>query len=100
MSSQDHSISLLEAAEMTKRFRDANPQAIKAGKFSKEAIASLTSEVGYEGLRIYYAETAAGENALVLVAVDAAGNDLYNGYLADHMKMDPPITSSPNPLNS
>jgi hypothetical protein len=100
--STEHSIPLAEAAELTKNYRDANPGpgTIKAGKFSKEAIDAVMAPATCVGMRIYYGQEAGGDSTLVLVGVDAAGNDLTTEYIADRMKKDPPYSSNPNALNS
>ena len=98
--STTHSISLAEAAELTKNYRDAHPGEIRAGKFSKEAIDAVMAPTACVGMRIYYGETNSGKPSLVLVGVDASGNDLTTDFIADHMMDDPPYSSTPNPLNS
>jgi hypothetical protein len=100
MSTNPHHITLAEAAEMTKNYRDANPGATLAGRFSKQAVEELFLDPLSVGMRVYNGINAAGEQSLVLVGVDAAGNDLYNGPLEDRMSQFPPETVAPNPLNS
>ena len=98
--STPHSIPLAEAAELTKNYRDANPGAIIAGKFSKAAVEELFADPLSVGMRVYYGIDDSGKKSLVLVGVDASGNDLYNGPIQDHMTTTPPEPIAPNPLNS
>jgi hypothetical protein len=99
--SEDHSISLPEAAELTKNYRDANPPGVTIGHFfGMDAINSILAQPGCVGIRIYYAQDGAGDKKLVLTGVDAAENDLYTGELAEHGTPCPPTCGSVNPLNS
>lgn len=100
MIANPHHITLAAAAELTKNFRDTNPGEILAGRFSKAAVEELFLDPLSVGMRAYNGIDAAGEQSLVLVGVDAAGNDLYNGPLEDYWRTSPPETIAPNPLNS
>jgi len=99
--SEDHSISLPAAAELTANFRNANPPGSTiAHFFGADAINAILAQPGCVGIRIYYGQDAAGEQKLVLVGADAAENDLYTGQLAQHGRRCPPICSATNPLNT
>ncbi len=96
---QDHSISLAEAAALTKAYRDANPGAKIGGFFGKAAIEAILNQPECVGLKFYYA-IENGVPALVLCGAKADQDDLYQGSLAERELKDPPLNSSPNPLNS
>jgi hypothetical protein len=96
---EDHSITLAEAADITKNFRDAHPNQPKGVFFGKDALQAIIDQPNAVGIRCYFAEKN-GDLTLVLVGADAAENDLFNGDLADVGKPCPPFNSTPNPLNS
>lgn len=86
---------------MTKRFRDtiASGDTI-AHYFGKAAIAGILNQDGCVGIRLYYALNAESEEHLVAVGVNADGNDLYNGVLAERTYTCPEYCSASNPLNT
>ena len=96
---QDHSISLAEAAVLTKAYRDANPGAKIGGFFGKVAIETILNQPNCVGLKYYFA-IENGEPTLVLCGAEANQDDLYLGSLAENDDADPPNSSTPNPLNS
>lgn len=96
---QDHSITLPDAAELTKAYRDNNPGAILGGFFGKDAIQAILDQPDCVGLKYYFAEQG-GQPTLVLCGAKANQDDLYLGSLAEDSLGDPPYTASPNPLNS
>lgn len=99
---EDHSISLNEAAELTANYRStltSNTEA-KAEYFGKAALVELLNQSAAVGVRIYYGIDNAGIKKLVLVGVDAEGNDLYEGALMERGQLCPPECSAENPLNS
>lgn len=97
--STDHSITLAEAAVMTAQYRTENPGAVLGGLFSKSAIEAILNQPTCTGLRYYYAVDNSAPT-IVLTGVDAAGNDIDTGELAQHSLPCPPTSSTPNPLNS
>ena len=98
---EDHSVTLQEAAEWTKKYRDdAGSGAIIGGFFSKEAIEKLLNQTGAVGIRYYYGKEKDSTPILVLCAVDADENDLYEGELMELARPCPPNCSELNPLNS
>lgn len=97
----DYSISLNDAAKMTKRFRDkAAPGAIIACAFGKSGLETILNQDDCVGIRFYFAEKEDGKLTLVLTGIKASGNDIYDGELAEHGGGCPPDCSSFNPLNS
>ncbi len=98
---EDHSISLAEAAAMTKRFRDTiSPGQIIAHYFGGAAITEILQQTGCVGIRIYYGLNDSGKKQLIVTGVDSSGNDLYQGKLAERSVTCPIDCSSANPLNT
>ena len=58
------------------------------------------NQEGCVGIRIYYAKTQDDKMSLVLTGVKNNGDDMYDGELAEHGPLCPPLCSSSNPLNS
>jgi hypothetical protein len=89
---EDHSISLDDAIELTKRFRDSvtSPPYYWGGYFGKTAIQSILSQQGCVGIRIYNAAAANGTLNYVVVGVDSSGEDMENDQLAEHVRGCPP----------
>lgn len=97
-----HEIELNLAAEMTKRYRDQMPpEGRKGGFFGAEAIQQLLDQEGCIGIRYYYAIDSNGSPTIVLVGVDAHGNDQIGdqGACMDMAIPCPGICSDPNALN-
>ena len=98
---EDHSITLAQGAVLTKRYRDSVTAGTTIGHYiGKTAITNILAQTGCVGLRVYYAINDAGQKQLVVVGVQADGNDLYNGLLADRTFNCPSDCSSNNPLNT
>lgn len=98
---EPHSISLSDAAAMTKAFRDSiSSGQIIAHYFGKSAIAAILNQTNCVGIRIYYALSTTAVKQLVVTGVDANGNDLYNGLLAERSLTCPIDCSTANPLNT
>lgn len=97
---EDHDIPLSTASEWTANYRSANPGQTLAHYFGKSAINAILNQDTCVGIRIYYALDDNGAKQLVLVGVDASGNDLYNGLLAERSFKCPPDCGAINPLNS
>lgn len=97
---QDHHITLLKAAEMTKRFRDCHPAGtIIAHAFDKGIIQEIIDQPLCEGVRIYNAIDDNNERTVVIVGIDNNENDLFNGVLAEFSNKCPNNCSQHNPLN-
>ena len=97
---ENHDITLNEAAEMTANYRNANPGEVKGHYFGSAAIESVLSQTGCVGFRIYFAITNEGAKQLVIVGVDANGNDITNGVILDRGMPCPPDCGNANVLNS
>lgn len=96
---ENHDIPLSEAAHMTANYRNANPGQTKGHYFGGTAIQSVLSQAGSVGVRIYYALKDDGTKQLVVVGVNADGNDLTDGIILDFSVACPPICGSVNALN-
>ena len=95
-------ITLAQAAEMTQRYRHANLNPIKARLFGKDCINELLNQGAagtVQGIRMYFALNDTGEQELVLVGVDANGQDML-GLIMDLSAPCPKHCSGINALNS
>lgn len=100
---ENHDIDFDDAAILTERYRDS----ISSGEcigcyFGKSALNALLEQSGCVGLRYYYGLDANNSPTLVLVGVDAEGNDIIGeGKIClDHPIGCPDVCSEANPLNS
>ncbi len=77
-------ITLAEGAAMTANYRNS-PQAYgaRAQYIGKAIIGSILQQTGCVGLRMYYAQDEDGAKQLVIVGVNAEGNDMTSGIIAD-----------------
>lgn len=97
---RDHTISLQDAAVLTKRHRDTSTDGILAGAFDKGQVVKLLNQPGCVGLRIYYGRDASGAPALVLAGIDDKDADLTASLLLEWAFPCPPICGPANSLNS
>ena len=97
---ENHDFPLDVASEWTSNYRKANPDSINAHYFGRTAIRQIFLQEGCVGMRVYYALDNEGVKQLIIVGVDAEGNDLYEGLLAERSKPCPPVCGRKNPLNS
>ncbi len=76
-SARDHRITRDEAAGLIGAFQaQAAPGAHLATAFNRSAFEQLLTQPGAIGIRIYRAQHADGAPTMVMVAVDASGQDL------------------------
>ena len=98
---EDHSISLAGASKMTRNFQlHAAPDQIVGGFFGKDAVLAIISQEGAAGLRYYYGLDDEGTPHIILIGVNADGNDMTDGLLAERSTMCPPHCAEFNDLNS
>lgn len=100
---EDHSFPLETAVEWTANYRAANPGSSTnpttlAHYFGKAAISEIFGQTGCVGFRAYYALNDTGEKQLIITGVDADGNDLYEGLLAERSVVCPPNCGAYSPL--
>ncbi len=99
--SEDHSISLTEAAHLTENYRNSvSTGATIAHYFGKDAINAILAQEDCVGIRIYYGLKDDGEKQLVICGVKANNDDLYQGELAERSILCPSNCPANNPLNT
>jgi len=96
----NHIISLQDASRLTANFRQTFPSALLAHAYGKRQMQDLINQTDCEGFRIYNGLNGQGAQQLVIVGVDANGDDLFEGIIMDISQPCPYICSSPNKLNS
>ncbi len=97
---EDHSMSLVEAAELTKNYRESvGTGTILSGFFGKTALLGILRQTGCVGMRIYNALLSDGKLTFVLVGVDSEGEDMEDGEIAEIMYPCPPICPGGSTLN-
>jgi hypothetical protein len=94
---RSHRISLDEAAEQTRRFRESR---VDAAMFLRDDVQALLAQPECRGVRIYFGRNKEGRDSLVLVGVNEKGDDLPDGVVLNEAFWCPPICSSSNRLNS
>ncbi len=98
---EDHSISLKDAARLTKDYRKtAGAAAVLGGYFSKTAVQSLLDQEDCAGIKFYYGKEENGTMQLVILGVAANEKDLDKGLLMERSFPCPPHCGPPNSLNS
>lgn len=98
---EDHSISLADAAKMTKAHRSsAKAGDVNAHYVGRETVEQILKQPGCAGIRFYHAQHPKGHHTLVAVGVDKGGNDMHQGQIAEQMWPCPPFCAAENPLNS
>lgn len=97
MSDDPHRISLKQAVELTAAHRKRCPDEVRGWHFSRSAFEALLKEPGMTGIRIYAGIDSRGPT-LVMVATDADGRDLVDGYIAEEAKPCPPYCDHNSPL--
>ena len=97
---RNHKISLEEAAAHTRRHREAKVHPINAGAFHADQVRELLAHPDCAALRIYHGRDEKGAPTFVLVAADAAGNDLTGGAVLEVMFPCPPVCPVNSPLNA
>lgn len=88
---ENHEISLEEAAKLTANFRESSSAGTTLGSFfGKTALSKILNQTGCVGMRVYNAKSEDGKAAYVLVGVDAKGEDLEDGSIAEYGMGCPP----------
>jgi hypothetical protein len=94
---KSHRVALDEAAAQAKRARDGG---IKGGYFHRKDLDDLLAQPGCVGIRYYYGRKGDGQDTLIVVGVDTAGDDIAKGVVMEDSFLCPPICGSANALNS
>ncbi len=99
---RNHRITLEEAAQHTRRHREARARGhdIHAGAFHADQVLQLLQQKGCAAMRIYLGRDAKGESSLVLVGVDVQGEDMTGGTILEVVYTCPPFCSTTSVLNT
>lgn len=102
---ENHEITLQEAAQMTKLYRQTlmlTLGGLKGGAFEKSAIEKVLNQEGVLGIRIYLgmSEEEVPKIQFIVVGVNALGNDVTAGVILDRAFLCPSKCSIDNVLNS
>ena len=99
---QDHRVDRQSAARYTRRFRGKakHDKPMPPVAFHREAFDRILRQPGCVGIRAYPGTSESGEDTLVLVGVDAEGNDMIGGELAQFGQTCPPSCPDQNELNA
>ncbi len=92
----NHLITKADAKRYIDNFKaspDAAVLTVTAGAFHREIVDKILSQSGCAGIRIYYGKTDDAKPTLIIVGIDAAGNDLVDGVIAQLMIPCPPVCS-------
>lgn len=94
-------ITLAEGSKMTAAYRatisTGDTIALAVGK---NLVGSILGQTGCMGIRMYFALDEDGNEQLVLVGVDANGDDMTAGFIVDNLLPCPVSCSKKNSLNS
>lgn len=102
---ESNKITLEEGAELTANFRNTLMNSfggIKGGYMGKSDMMDLLNQTEAVGFRYYYGLKEGNPIVpqLVIVGVDADGNDLTDGIILDKSYTCPAVCSVDNPLNT
>lgn len=92
-------ISLNDAEDLTKEYRQNNPNSTNGHFYGKNKMLEILNQSGVVGFRAYYGLDQ-GTKKLVFVGVDSRGDDLTSGVILDCGVACPPACGRSNPLNS
>ena len=109
-----HSISLAEAVALTTRFRENRTQNLALSEtFAMSSVLAMLAAPNTASLRIYLGQKENGDVCSVLVAADAAGNDILpppttsvvrdgtdDGLILEDAQRCPQLCPPPSPLNT
>jgi len=96
----NHRIKLSAAAAQTKRHREGGAHRRgDSGAFNAKAVLALLAQRGCVGLRYYLGRDAKGAQSMVLVGVDAKGNNMSRGLLLNSQLPCPPYCPDDDALH-
>ncbi len=88
---ENHQVDLMTALRLVKNHRsNLKAPSIKGGFFGRNAFDKILAQPGVIGIRYYYAQMDDGSPTLVLVGVDAKGQDIQTGLIMERMSPCPP----------
>ena len=70
---------------------------IRAHFFGRDVLAKMLAEPNVVGLRLHHARGEQGDETVVITGVDAAGNDLWEGTIAEQSYPCPPYCPKSDP---
>ena len=89
---ENHSITLAEALNFVENYRRSrDDKAIKGGYFSREIYEKLLTQDGCVGIRCYFAENRDETPTIVMVGVNAKGDDMVTGIVGEDIMPCPPF---------
>jgi hypothetical protein len=89
---EDHQVDLVTAVRLIKNHKsNLKAPSIKGGYISRNAFEKILAQPGVVGIRYYYAQMDDGTPTLVLVGVDAKGQDVQTGILLGRIIPCPPF---------
>lgn len=95
--STNHSVTKEQAIKYIENFK-ISPAAtvitIKGGAFNRDIVDKILSQSGCVGIRLYYANLDNGNPTMVMVGVNAEGDDMSEGTIAQAILPCPPICGS------
>jgi hypothetical protein len=96
---EKHLITIDQAAKYVQNFVNS-PKAptTKGGFFGRNIFEKILAQPGCVGIRYYYGQEDSGWPNLVLVGVNAAGNDMTDGTIGELSMPCPPYCPEPNQL--
>jgi hypothetical protein len=89
----DHQVDLVTALRFIKNHKSnlkSSTAAVKGGFFARNAFEKILAQPGVIGIRFYYAQKDDGSPTLILVGVDAKGQDIQTGLLMERTIDCPP----------
>lgn len=100
---EGEAISLEEAVSLTSKYKksiEKKPGKVRSHFFGREILEKMLAQENAVGIRMYHGLNNEGGSELVLVSVDAEGNDQEEGIIADRSSICPPDCGSTGRLNS
>jgi len=98
--SEGEFISIEEAGQMTKEWRENGCGPANAVFFGRERLQAILDQGDCMGIRMYFAINEDNEKTLVLVGADADENDQMHGKILDRAIPCPTNCGSSNGINS
>ena len=98
---ENHQVDLVTAVRLINNHKSnlkAIPASIKGGLFARSAFDKILAQPGVVGIRYYYAQTDEGTPTLVLVGVDAKGQDIQTGLIMERAFLCPPLCGAASEL--
>jgi hypothetical protein len=90
----DHQVDLVTALRFIKNRKSSSASStstVKGGFFARNAFERILAQPGVVGIRYYYAQTDEGTPTIVLVGVDAKGQDIQTGLIMERSLGCPPF---------